>query len=60
MHPSMWMMIKELKPHHQIAKAEPIPPYPFAETHEWIKGAIKGMIALSVVWMICCRNRQDK
>eukprot|EP00975_Prorocentrum_lima_P048517 10149771-Prorocentrum_lima.AAC.1 len=46
MHPSMWLMIKGRKPARQVTMAEPVPADKFAETHTWIKGQVKGRIAL--------------
>eukprot|EP00975_Prorocentrum_lima_P016682 3537377-Prorocentrum_lima.AAC.1 len=46
MHPSSWLMIKGEKPETKISMAGPVPADMFAETHTWIKGQVKGRIAL--------------
>eukprot|EP00975_Prorocentrum_lima_P054155 11359079-Prorocentrum_lima.AAC.1 len=46
MHPSMWLMIKSKQPLKEVTMAHPVPADKFAETHTWIKGLIKGKIAL--------------
>eukprot|EP00975_Prorocentrum_lima_P026972 5672653-Prorocentrum_lima.AAC.1 len=48
MHPSLWLMIKGRKPEHKASLAEPVSPDKFAETHTWVKGQVKGRIALFV------------
>eukprot|EP00975_Prorocentrum_lima_P057748 12110484-Prorocentrum_lima.AAC.1 len=48
MHPSLWLMIKGRKPEKTVSMAEPVPPAKFAETHTWIKGQVKGRMALVV------------
>eukprot|EP00975_Prorocentrum_lima_P069772 12928301-Prorocentrum_lima.AAC.1 len=48
MHPSMWLMIKGKKPARHVTMAEPVLADKFAETHTWIKGQVKGQIALFV------------
>eukprot|EP00975_Prorocentrum_lima_P033492 7024148-Prorocentrum_lima.AAC.1 len=52
MHPSMWLMIKGKKPLKEVKMAQPVPENKFAETHTWIKGQVKGIIALFVDDMI--------
>eukprot|EP00975_Prorocentrum_lima_P039960 8394972-Prorocentrum_lima.AAC.1 len=48
MHPSMWLMITGPGPKDQQVFAEPVPLDKFAETHTWIKGSMKGNIAIVV------------
>eukprot|EP00975_Prorocentrum_lima_P068605 12921622-Prorocentrum_lima.AAC.1 len=48
MHPSMWLLIKGPRPKDQQVFAYPAPPDTFAATHTWIKGSVKGKIAISV------------
>eukprot|EP00975_Prorocentrum_lima_P065156 12901757-Prorocentrum_lima.AAC.1 len=49
MHPSLWLMKKKGKGlKKKISMAEPVHPDRFAETHTWIKGQVKGRIALFV------------
>eukprot|EP00975_Prorocentrum_lima_P040065 8417743-Prorocentrum_lima.AAC.1 len=48
MHPSMWLMMKGKKPLKEVTMAQPVPENKFAETHTWVKGQVKGRIALFV------------
>eukprot|EP00975_Prorocentrum_lima_P068541 12921291-Prorocentrum_lima.AAC.1 len=48
MHPSMWLIIKGKKPLKEVKMAGPVPENKFADTHTWIKGQIKGRVALFV------------
>eukprot|EP00975_Prorocentrum_lima_P024953 5240272-Prorocentrum_lima.AAC.1 len=48
MHPSMWLMIKGKTPAKEVTMAQSVPADKFAETHTWIRGQIKGKIALFV------------
>eukprot|EP00975_Prorocentrum_lima_P052189 10932779-Prorocentrum_lima.AAC.1 len=48
MRPNMWLMIKGKKLAEEVTMAQPVPADKFAETHTWIKGQIKGKIALFV------------
>eukprot|EP00975_Prorocentrum_lima_P062446 12885692-Prorocentrum_lima.AAC.1 len=48
MHPRMWLMMKGKTPAKQLTMAEPVPADKFAETHTWIKGQVKGQIAVFV------------
>eukprot|EP00975_Prorocentrum_lima_P016548 3510212-Prorocentrum_lima.AAC.1 len=48
MHPIIWLMIKGPRPKDQQVFAEPLPPDKFAEAQTWIKGSVKGKIALCV------------
>eukprot|EP00975_Prorocentrum_lima_P067853 12917327-Prorocentrum_lima.AAC.1 len=57
MHPSLWLMIKGRRPERKIAMAEPVPPDKFAETHTWIKGQVRGRIALFAEDMLQTRAR---
>eukprot|EP00975_Prorocentrum_lima_P060172 12619476-Prorocentrum_lima.AAC.1 len=52
MHPSMWLMIKGKKPLKDVKMAQLVPENKLAETHTWIKGQIKRIIALLVDAMI--------
>eukprot|EP00975_Prorocentrum_lima_P010524 2235922-Prorocentrum_lima.AAC.1 len=52
MHPRMWLMIKGKKPLKEVKTAQPVPENKLADTHTWIKGHIKGIIALLVDDMI--------
>eukprot|EP00975_Prorocentrum_lima_P011692 2487320-Prorocentrum_lima.AAC.1 len=54
MQPSLWLMIKGRRPEKRVSMADPVPPDKFAETHTWIKGQVKGRIALLVDYI--CRQ----
>eukprot|EP00975_Prorocentrum_lima_P048946 10240802-Prorocentrum_lima.AAC.1 len=44
----MSMMIEGPKPKDQANGAEPVPPDKFTTTHTWVKGSMKGRLALFV------------
>eukprot|EP00975_Prorocentrum_lima_P070912 12934736-Prorocentrum_lima.AAC.1 len=40
--------MKGPRPKDQQVLADPVPPAKFAETHTWVKGTVKGKIAIAV------------